>query len=155
MLFRSYTTRLGIDGLWLLQHPVHKDARGTFREWFRKDELFIQTGINFEVVQTNNSLSKKATIRGVHYSSAKGGQAKLVTCIAGSIFDAVIDIRPNSPTFKKWVGIELNANSGNCLLISGGLGHAFQALENETAVDRKSTRLNSSHTDISRMPSSA
>ncbi len=125
---------LAIEGAWLARSPVHRDERGFFREWFRGDELPSATGREFKVVQSNTSLSAKGVLRGIHYSLAPQGQAKWITCMAGSIWDVVVDIRPSSPTFKKWVGVELEGSSGDSLLISEGLGHAFIALEDDSVV---------------------
>jgi len=126
--------RLAIEGAWLTKSPIHRDERGFFREWFRGDELLSATGREFKVVQSNTSLSAKGVLRGIHYSLAPQGQAKWVTCTSGSIWDVVVDIRPSSPTFKKWVGVELKGSSGDSLLISEGLGHAFMALEDDSVV---------------------
>ena len=73
-------------------------------------------------------------MRGIHYSIAPRGQAKWVTCVTGSIKDVIVDIRPDSKTFRKWIGVELTSNSGKAVFISEGLGHGFIALEDNTAV---------------------
>lgn len=125
---------LGIKGVWVGRAPIHADERGYFREWFKAGEIKITTGFDFDVQQANISLSNKGVLRGIHYSLAKEGQGKWITCITGSIWDVVVDIRPASPTFKNWIGIELNANDGAALFISKGLGHAFMSLEDNSAI---------------------
>jgi dTDP-4-dehydrorhamnose 3,5-epimerase len=125
---------LDIKGAWIAHSPIHKDDRGLFREWFRADQFEEAIGYTFKVQQSNISSSNKGVIRGIHYSRATGGQGKWVTCVAGSIWDVVIDIRPSSPTFKKWTAIELNAERGDALYISEGLGHGFVALENNSTI---------------------
>ena len=125
---------MGINGAWLAKSTIHRDSRGSFREWFKADEISQITGRNFEVQQANISISNKGVIRGIHYSLAVVGQAKWVTCVSGSIWDVVVDIRPNSPTFKEWVGVQLDAKHGNAIFLSENLGHAFIALEENTVV---------------------
>jgi len=86
------------------------------------------------MAQANLSISSRGVVRGIHYSLAPKGQAKWVTCTNGRIWDVIIDIRPKSPTFKKWVGVEISAESGKSIFIDDQLGHAFMALEDETVV---------------------
>jgi len=125
---------LSIDGAWIVRSSVHSDARGTFREWFKGDEIRKEIGRDFVVAQSNISRSRRGVLRGIHYSLAPMGQAKWVTCISGSIWDVVVDIRPSSPTFRKWVGIELNGLSGESVIIGEGLGHGFISLEENSTV---------------------
>lgn len=125
---------LGIDGAWLIEAPTYPDDRGLFREWFI-DDLGVDTELpRFEVKQANTSISTKGVIRGIHYSDAIYGQSKIVTCTFGSILDAVVDVRRDSKTFGKSITFELNANDGFSVYIESGLGHAFQALEENVAV---------------------
>ena len=125
---------LGIKGAWIARSPIHHDNRGTFREWFKPDQLKTASGIDFEVKQANVSNSKKGVIRGIHYSLARNGQGKWVTCTSGSIWDVVVDIRPESPTFRKWIGLELSEGSGESIFVSNGLGHGFVSLQNDSTV---------------------
>ena len=125
---------LGIEGAWLAEAPVWSDDRGFFREWFKAQVVREATGINFAFEQANISLSSAGTLRGIHYSIAPRGQAKWITCVSGSIKDVIVDIRPNSSTFGKWIEVELIGNSGKAVFISEGLGHGFLALEDNTAV---------------------
>jgi dTDP-4-dehydrorhamnose 3,5-epimerase len=127
-------TPLGIEGAWLAESSVWKDERGSFQEWFKSEEVFEATGFKFSVQQANISSSKKNVIRGIHYSLAPGGQVKWVTCANGRIMDVVVDIRPNSPTFKKIEFVNLQAGDGKSILIGPGLGHAFISLEDNTNV---------------------
>lgn len=125
---------LGIKGAWVARSQVHHDDRGYFCEWFKSEEIYSATGLNFSVEQANISSSKKGVLRGIHYSVAGQGQGKWLTCVAGSIWDVIVDIRPASPTFKKWFGVELVGGSGDAVFISGGLGHGFVSLEDKTSV---------------------
>jgi dTDP-4-dehydrorhamnose 3,5-epimerase len=126
--------QLGIEGVWLAESPVWTDDRGFFREWFKSEDIKNETGRDFGIEQANVSISSRGTLRGIHYSIAPRGQGKWITCVAGSIKDVIVDIRPNSKSFGKWIEVELTGDSGKALLISEGLGHAFLALEDNTAV---------------------
>ena len=125
---------LGIEGAWLASSKVWEDERGSFREWFRKAEIKSVTGIDFGVAQANLSQSKRGVVRGIHYSLAPLGQAKWVTCITGAIRDVVVDIRPESITFGKYIGVDLIGGDGQIVLIGIGLGHGFVSLEDNSTV---------------------
>ncbi len=125
---------LSIPGAWLIEGRRFEDDRGWFQEWFKKSVITSQTGFEFNPVQTNISKSAAGSIRGIHYSIAPQGQGKLVTVMSGAIDDIVVDVRPTSPTFGKWEKVPLDSRTGGSLLLSPNLGHAFQALENDTIV---------------------
>ena len=127
-------TPLDIEGVWLPESPVWSDDRGLFRAWFQSEDIENETGRDFGIEQANISLSSRGTLRGIHYSIAPRGQAKWITCVAGSIKDVILDIRPDSKSFGKWIEVELRGDSGKAVLISEGLGHGFLALEDNTAV---------------------
>jgi len=124
----------GIVGSWLVESDIHADERGLLFEWFKSSSVENNLLTNFDPKQANFSNSNANVIRGIHYSLAGNGQAKWVTCVSGSIYDVVVDTRKESPTFGKWFGVELKANSGKSLFLSGSLGHAFLALEDDTSV---------------------
>jgi dTDP-4-dehydrorhamnose 3,5-epimerase len=125
---------LGIEGAWLFTPEIHKDDRGNFYEWFRRDLAHKATGIDFETSQVNISESQFGVIRGMHYSIAKQKQAKYVTCIAGRIRDVILDVRVNSKTFGKHIIVELDSLSKRSVLIQPGLAHGFLSLENNSRV---------------------
>ena len=125
---------LSIQGAWLFESTLHIDYRGNFREWFKESIVREQLGREFNVAQTNLSRSKRGVVRGIHFSTAAKGQAKWVTCANGRLWDVVVDIRPNSPTFRQWEAVELQAEEGKSVLISEGLGHAFLSLEDDTVI---------------------
>jgi dTDP-4-dehydrorhamnose 3,5-epimerase len=127
-------TKLAIEGAWIAQSPVLTDNRGYFREWFRLEEVSPNLGHSFSVKQANMSSSKRGVVRGIHYSLISEGQSKWVTCVSGLIWDVIVDLRPNSPTFKSWVGVYLSPSSGDSLFISEGLGHGFVSLEENSDV---------------------
>ena len=125
---------LEIQGAWLFESPVWKDNRGFFREWFKSEDIKNVIGRDFGIEQANVSLSTAGTLRGIHYSIAPRGQAKWITCVSGSIKDVIVDIRPDSATFGKWIEVVLTGDLGKSVLISEGLGHGFLALEDNTVV---------------------
>ena len=131
-------------GVWIIRNKVFHDERGSFQEWFNHDRLSEIAGINFRPVQANRSISKEGVLRGIHYSLADEGQAKIVTCTTGSILDVVFDLRRTSTTFGSHATFHLNANDGVSLYIADGLGHSFLSLEdNSTLVYLVSSTYNS------------
>jgi dTDP-4-dehydrorhamnose 3,5-epimerase len=127
-------TPLEIEGAWLAESPVWPDERGYFREWFKADEIRRVTGIDFSVAQANISKSNMGVLRGIHYSIAPGGQAKWITCVSGHILDFIVDIRPQSSTYKKYVSVDLKGGEGRAVLVGQGLGHAFMSLVDDSTV---------------------
>lgn len=127
-------TPLAIEGAWVASSQVFSDARGSFCEWFKRDEILSTTGLLFSPEQANLSESRDGVVRGIHYSLAKAGQAKWIICVSGAIKDVIVDIRPSSPTFGQHVAIELKSGSGQAVLIGSGLGHGFVALSDPSIV---------------------
>jgi len=125
-------TALSIEGAWLVETPVHHDNRGHFQEWFKESLILQAIGREFDVAQVNISRSKRGVVRGIHGSKSPRGQAKWVTCTNGTIWDVVVDIRPESPTFMRSEAFELNHENGKSLVISEGLGHAFLSLQDDS-----------------------
>ena len=125
---------LAIEGAWIFESPSHGDDRGYFREWFKQSAVTESLGREFKVAQSNLSRSKKGVVRGIHFSTAPEGQAKWITCANGALLDVVVDLRPESPTFKHWEANELRAGDGSSIIISEGLGHAFVALEDDSVI---------------------
>lgn len=126
--------KIPFGGAWVIEARRFGDERGWFQEWFRRSQLEEATGVRFEPMQANISQSRSGTIRGIHYSVAAAGQAKLVTVMSGAIDDYVIDIDHRSPTFGRWERITLSSADGTAVLISAHMGHAFQALTDDTVV---------------------
>ena len=107
----------------------HGDERGWFRETWNRQRM-LDHGLDYEWVQDNESLSTAVgTLRGIHFQVAPTVQAKLVRVVAGRIFDVAVDLRRSSPSFGRWVGVELDATRGNQLLVPEGFGHGFVTLE--------------------------
>ena len=119
-----------IDDLVLIEPDVHGDERGFFVEAFRHswmDEL----GIQIEFVQENQSRSTGPVLRGIHMQR---GQAKLVRCTRGRIWDVAVDLRPDSPSYRRWEGHELDDETHHQLLVPDGFGHGFCVLSDEADV---------------------
>jgi dTDP-4-dehydrorhamnose 3,5-epimerase len=121
---RRLETRL--DGLVLLEPTVHGDERGFFLETFRAD-VAAAHGIPLDYVQDNHSRSRRGTLRGIHFQTHPG-QGKLVRVARGSVWDVVVDLRRESPTFGEWEGTTLDDESGRMLWIPVGFGHGFLVL---------------------------
>lgn len=125
-------TTLELAGLRLIEPVVHADERGFFVEaWSRA--TYRAAGIDCEFVQDNHSQSVRGTLRGLHFQSAPG-QAKLVRVATGHVFDVVVDVRPDSPTFGKWQGVHLDATRHQQLFIPVGFAHGFCVLSDEADV---------------------
>lgn len=122
----------------LIQPKIFGDPRGYFFELFRENAYREELNISQPFVQDNCSLSQKNVLRGLHYQTVQT-QGKLVSVLAGRIFDVAVDIRPNSPTYKKWVGVELSAENHHQLWVPAGLAHGFLTLEDNTQVLYKCT----------------
>ena len=123
-----------LKGAFVVEPDRLVDERGFFaRTWCRKE--FEQLGLNSNVVQCNMSFNRnKGTLRGMHYQAPPFEEAKLVRCTMGSIFDVIIDLRPNSKTFMQWISIELTAENRKMIYIPEGFAHGFLTLEDDTEV---------------------
>jgi len=119
-----------IDGPVIIEPKAFADGRGFFLESYKKSD-FIDNGINLEFVQDNHSLSSKGVLRGLHYQKPPCAQAKLVRVIKGAVWDVAVDIRKNSPTYRKWISIELSENNKKMFFIPEGFAHGFVALTDE------------------------
>ena len=120
-----------IADCFLIEHNVYPDDRGIFKEWFKARELAAYVP-DFSIQQASFSKSRKGVIRGIHYSLAPIGQAKLVTCTEGKITDVLIDLRIESPTYLKIQYSKLSEDSGKVIYIASGVGHGF-VVETEAA----------------------
>ena len=114
----------------LVKPKVFGDNRGFFMEAYKKSDFF-KNGIDVEFNQDNHSKSSKRVLRGLHYQAKPFGQAKLVRCPKGRIYDVAVDIRPNSPTYGEYVKVELSEENKNMLFIPDGFAHGFVVLSDE------------------------
>jgi len=131
--------RFDIDGPVEIVPRRLGDERGYFSETFRLDRFREEVG-DFPFVQDNESLSRRpGTLRGLHFQTAPFVQGKLVRCTAGALFDVAVDLRAGSPSFGRWIGVELSADRGNQLWVPPGFAHGFCTLLPDTVVSYKVT----------------
>lgn len=125
---------LSLDGAYLIEPKKHEDYRGSFSRIFCVEE-FSKYNLGTELNQGSLSYNwKKGTLRGMHYQKTPFEEDKLVQCVHGSIYDVIVDIRPTSPSFLKWIGVELSHLNGHILYIPKGFAHGFQTLEDDSTV---------------------
>lgn len=126
-----------LDGVVIVEPKIFRDARGYFLEIFRRDK-YESAGLPHKFVQDNVSYSQKGVIRGLHFQEPNG-QGKLVSVLHGEIYDVAVDIRVGSPTFLKWEGVKLSAETGRQLYIPEGFAHGFAVLSEVAIVLYKCT----------------
>ncbi|WP_138429443.1 dTDP-4-dehydrorhamnose 3,5-epimerase [Fodinibius saliphilus] len=123
-----------IDGAFVIEIEKLTDKRGFFARGYCEKE-FKEQGILFEAVQANIGYNKfKHTIRGLHYQVKPHAEAKLVRCVKGEVWDVIVDVRPESPTYKQWLGVELTENNHTMLFIPEGCAHGYQTLVDNTEI---------------------
>lgn len=137
-------TQTAIPDVVLIEPTVYEDERGWFMESFNEQRFHAELQklglpIPRPFVQDNHSCSKKGVLRGLHFQRDPHAQGKLVRVVSGAAFDVAVDIRPASPTFGKWVGVELSAANKHMLWIPEGFAHGFLALEDGTEFLYKTT----------------
>lgn len=123
-----------LEGAFIVEPDIFEDERGFLgRSWSLEE--FAARGLDPRLKECNMSFNRRrGTLRGMHFQMAPFGQVKLVRCTAGAIYDVIIDLRRNSPTFRQWVGVELTANNRRMLYIPTEFAHGFLTLEDETEV---------------------
>lgn len=123
-----------LKGAFIVELERREDRRGFFAlSWSQKE--FESLGLSSLLVECNISFnSKKGTLRGMHFQVAPYAQAKLVRCTSGSVYDVIIDLREDSPTFKQWSAVELTAENHKALYVPEGFAHGFQTLEDRTEI---------------------
>jgi len=123
-----------LEGAFIVEPEPLKDERGFFaRTWCKRE--FEEHGLNPKLVQCNISFNrKKGTLRGMHYQDFPFEEAKFVRCTMGSMYDVIIDLRPNSKTFMRWMSVELTAENRKMIYIPEGFAHGFLTLEKDTEV---------------------
>jgi dTDP-4-dehydrorhamnose 3,5-epimerase len=123
-----------LNGAFTIDVQRIEDSRGFFARAFCKRE-FEQRGLNPAIVQCNVSFNpQKGTLRGMHYQQEPFREVKVVRCIAGAIFDAIVDLRPDSSTYRQWTGVELSAQNGRSLYVPEGFAHGYLTLTENTEV---------------------
>ena len=123
-----------LPGAYFIELEKREDERGFFaRSWCEKE--FREHNLNPRTVQCNISFNKqKGTLRGMHYQAAPAAEAKLVRCTQGAIYDVIIDLRPQSPAFKRHLGVVLTAKNYTMVYVPEGFAHGFQSLEDDSEV---------------------
>jgi dTDP-4-dehydrorhamnose 3,5-epimerase len=123
-----------VAGVFVVDPERHEDERGYFARTFAIDE-FAARGLDTRVDQCSTSFNARAgTLRGLHYQAAPHGEAKLVRCTRGAIFDVAVDLRAGSPTYLRWSAAELSADNGRALFVPEGCAHGFQTLLDDSEV---------------------
>lgn len=125
---------LSVPGAFEITPEFHHDARGVSFEWFKDSALTTAIGHPFTLRQSNCSVSRAGTLRGVHFADVPPGQAKYVTCLTGAVYDVVVDIRVGSTTFGCWDAVVLDSDDCRAVYVPEGVGHAFLALEEDSTV---------------------
>ncbi|OBH08403.1 dTDP-4-dehydrorhamnose 3,5-epimerase [Mycobacterium sp. E1747] len=125
---------LDIPGTWEITPALHGDSRGLLFEWLTDHDFTGFAGHRLDVRQANCSVSSAGVLRGLHFAQVPPSQAKYVTCVSGSVFDVVVDIRVGSPTFGQWDSVLLDDLNHKTIYISEGLAHGFLALQDNSTV---------------------
>ena len=123
-----------LAGAFLIEPKIYEDERGFFTDTFL-EKTFAEKGLACRFVQSCVSFNKqKGTLRGMHYQLPPKAQPKLVRCARGSVYDVIVDLRPDSPTYRRWFGAELNEKNRLALYIPEGMAHGFQTIEDNTEI---------------------
>ncbi|HOI41892.1 MAG TPA: dTDP-4-dehydrorhamnose 3,5-epimerase [Elusimicrobiales bacterium] len=130
--------KLELEGLILVKPRIFPDARGWAMESYKRSD-YVKAGFPADFVQDNHSRSVKGVLRGLHYQRGAAAQGKLVRCTVGAVLDVAADIRPASPTFRKWVAVELSAENALQLYLPPGFAHGFLTLSDTAEVLYKCT----------------
>ncbi|HEU4984757.1 MAG TPA: dTDP-4-dehydrorhamnose 3,5-epimerase [Nitrososphaera sp.] len=129
-----FFTETELAGAYIIDLDRREDNRGFFARTWAQEE-FEAHGLNTRVVQANMSYNHtRGTLRGMHYQRAPYAETKLVRCVQGAIYDVIIDLRPESATYKRWIGVELTAQNRRALYIPEGFAHGFQTLADNSDV---------------------
>ena len=132
---RMELTETSLEGVWVVEPEVLGDERGWFARTFDAEQ-FATAGLEITVVQANSSFNAKSgTVRGMHYQAAPFGEAKLISCVRGAIYDVALDLRRSSPSFGQWHAAELSASNRKALFIPPGLAHGYQTLCDECEIE--------------------
>lgn len=138
MLLSMQITETAISGVLIIKPQVFQDSRGFFMETYSRDR-YREIGIDGDFVQDNLSVSKRGVLRGLHYQAPPFAQGKLVSVLRGRVLDVAVDIRSGSPTYGKFVSVELSALNHKQFWIPAGFAHGFVSLEDDTLFAYKCT----------------
>lgn len=124
-----------LDGAWLIEPEPIRDSRGYFARTFCVRD-FDERELESRFVQHSRSFSAtKGTLRGLHFQTPPHEEVKLVSCVSGAVYDVIVDMRPNSPTYRKWQGFELSAHNKRQLYVPAGFAHGFQTLTDDAELN--------------------
>ncbi|MBN1452605.1 MAG: dTDP-4-dehydrorhamnose 3,5-epimerase [Anaerolineales bacterium] len=141
-------TETKLKGAFIIEPQRHEDERGFFARTFCQDE-FIAHDLNYRIVQCNISFNtRKGTLRGMHFQAAPYEEDKLVRCTRGAIYDVIIDLRSESPTFRQWQATELTASSRKMIYVPKGFAHGFLTLTSKVEVFYQMSEFN--HSEIAK-----
>jgi dTDP-4-dehydrorhamnose 3,5-epimerase len=127
-------TETPLKGAWVIDLEPRSDERGFFARGFCERE-FAEHGLERRIVQANVSRNTYAgTLRGMHYQKAPHQEVKMVRCVSGAIYDVILDLRPESPTYRQWHGVELTRAAGRMLYVPKGFAHGYQSLTDDSEV---------------------
>ena len=123
-----------LSGAFVIEPELREDERGFFAVMWRVEE-FERRGLDARLAQCGVSYNRRrGTLRGMHYQREPHAQAKLVRCTRGAVYDVIVDLRPESPTFARWIGVELTASNYRMLYVPRGFAHGYQALEDDSEI---------------------
>ncbi|MEZ5319952.1 MAG: dTDP-4-dehydrorhamnose 3,5-epimerase [Vicinamibacterales bacterium] len=123
-----------IPGVWIVDGPAFADERGSlFPAWVQSDFAArgLETGIAQVTMATNH---QRSTLRGLHYQASPMEEVKVIRAVRGAVYDVVVDLRPDSPTFCRWTGVELSADNRRMLYVPRGFAHGYQTLTDDTEI---------------------
>jgi dTDP-4-dehydrorhamnose 3,5-epimerase len=127
-------TEMRVDGAWIIEPEPDRDDRGLFARTWSARELHSR-GCDTRVAQCSVSFNTRAgTLRGMHYQAPPNEEAKYVRCTAGAAFDVVLDLRPDSPTYRVWDSVEISSTNRRTIYIPSGCAHGFQTLQDDTEI---------------------
>ncbi len=125
-------TRTELQGAYVVELETIEDARGSFARAWDSNE-FAEKGLETRIAQCNVSFNtRKGTLRGMHFQRSPHEEVKQIRCIRGSLFDVIVDLRPESASYRQWVGVELSSDNRRMLYVPPGFAHGFQTLEDDT-----------------------
>lgn len=125
-------TETELPGAFVIELERREDERGFFaRAWCEQE--FAENGLDTRISQSNLSYNQRAgTLRGMHYQAPPHAEVKLVRCTRGAVYDVIVDLRPASSTYMRWIGVELSAENGRALYVPEGFAHGYQTLADDT-----------------------
>jgi dTDP-4-dehydrorhamnose 3,5-epimerase len=125
-------TEGALPGTYIIDPERKRDSRGYFARVFCRDE-FAAHGLSDSMVQANVSFNhERGTLRGLHYQAAPHQEAKIIRCSRGALYDVVVDVRPGSPSYGRWMGVELSAENGRAFYVPEGFAHGYLTLVDDT-----------------------